>query len=145
MARIERKREVLHGPLTDDFLRSKAAEGWEPVAVEWQRTVPERVASTWTIREDVPFGLRIANDCLGLEQEPMEKDAIVLMLDLIGEDRSLPEVADELNKRGLRTRTGAKWSPVSVFHMLPRLIQVGPQVLSSTEWAERRKHVMRIG
>jgi hypothetical protein len=48
-------------------------------------------------------------------------------------------VADGLNGQGLRTRTGAAWTQVAVFNMLPRLIQVAPQIFASAEWEDRRK------
>jgi hypothetical protein len=47
-------------------------------------------------------------------------------------------VAEELNRRGFRTRAGGDWSPVAVFNLLPRLIEVGPRIFSSEEWIVRR-------
>jgi hypothetical protein len=32
-----------------------------------------------------------------------------------------------------------RWTPVSVFQMLPRLIEVGPSIFHSAEWEERRR------
>ena len=55
----------------------------------------------------------------------------------------LPQVAEELNRRGFRTRTGGKWSPVSVFQMLPRLIEIGPRLFSTEEWHQRRERIFR--
>jgi hypothetical protein len=34
-----------------------------------------------------------------------------------------------------------RWTPVSVFQMLPRLIEVGPKIFSTREWQERRENV----
>ena len=66
------------------------------------------------------------------------------MMELIVQDYSLTLVAAELNKKGLRTREGGPWTPVSVFNMLPRLIEVGPRIFSSDEWEDRRARLMRM-
>jgi hypothetical protein len=49
-----------------------------------------------------------------------------------------------LNRKRFRTRAGANWTPGSVFDMLPRLIQVGPRIFSSTEWSARTRHLFRM-
>ncbi len=85
-----------------------------------------------------------APDCSFLEENVSEKQALILMMDLIVQDCPLSLVAEELNRKGLRTRSGANWSPGSVFDMLPRLIQVGPQLFSSTEWSARTRHLFRL-
>jgi hypothetical protein len=41
------------------------------------------------------------------------------------------------------TREGLKWNPVSVFKMLPRLIEAGPKIFSSEEWQQRRRQQVR--
>jgi hypothetical protein len=68
----------------------------------------------------------------------------MLMLELIVQDRTLSQVAAELNARGFRTRRGMEWGPASVFNMLPRMIEVGPNVFSQTEWATRRGRLLRV-
>ena len=67
---------------------------------------------------EVPYGLRVASDCSRLEEDPDEK-AILRTLELIVQDHPVSAVATELNKGGLRTRSGSYWTPVSVFNMLP--------------------------
>jgi hypothetical protein len=41
-------------------------------------------------------------------------------MELVVQEGSYARIADEINRRGFRTRQGAEWSPVSVFEMLPR-------------------------
>jgi len=63
----------------------------------------------------------------------------VQLLELLVQEGSYARIADEINRRGLRTREGARWTAVSVFEMLPRLIEVGPHVFRSAEWQKRRQ------
>ena len=65
-------------------------------------------------------------------------------MDLIVQDYSITLVASELNKRGLHTRNGRPWTPVSVFKMLPRLIEVGPHIFSSDDWEQRRERLLKM-
>ena len=65
-------------------------------------------------------------------------------MELIIQDISLTKVAEELNKKGFRTRQGTEWGPVAVFNMLPRLIEVTPRILRSEEWVERRKRLSLV-
>ena len=141
MAKIERVREVLSEPLSPELLKQKAAAGWKPVAVEWQREV-ETVEPPGTLVEDVPFGLKIAEDCERLVENPNEKQALMLIMEKVVLDSPMSEIADELNRRGFRTRQGFVWNEVSVFDMLPRLNDVGPQLLSGEEWVERRRRLV---
>jgi len=93
--------------------------------------------------EEIPYGLRVASDCTRLEENPSEREILVQMMELIVQDNSVSEVAKELTGKGLRTRGGQPWTPVAVFNMLPRLIEVGPKIFSSEEWEERRERVLR--
>jgi hypothetical protein len=140
MAKFERVREVLSGPLSPEHVTEKAKEGWKLKALEWEREVEEAPG----LAEEVPYGLRVSADCRHLEEDTSEKQALVLMMDLIVQDAPLSLVAEELNRKGLRTRSGANWSPGLVFDMLPRLIQAGPRIFSSTEWSERTRHLFRM-
>ena len=142
MARLEKMRETLSGPLTPDYVSQKAKEGWKLSALEWEREVEE--TGPGSLSGDVPYGLRVSADCSRLEENASEKQALILMMDLIVQDCPLSQVAEELNRRGLRTRAGANWSPGSVFDMLPRLIEVGPRIFSSTEWTARTRHLFRM-
>ena len=144
MARVERMRELLAGPLDMEHVKEKTAAGWRLVALEWRRQINgEGPDPESRDRDDVPYGLRVAPDCMGLEEDPREKEALMLMMELLIQDRPFSQVAAELNQRDFRTRKGTPWSPVSVFSMLPRLIEVGPQMFSSDEWESRRQRLQK--
>lgn len=142
MAKTERIRELLKEPLSPEYLKQKAEAGWRPVAVEWQREVDTAEAPPGMLMEDVPFGLRISEDCERLVENPNEKQALMVIMEKVVLDSPMSEIADELNRRGFRTRQGFAWNEVSVFDMLPRLIDVGPQLLSGDEWVERRRKLV---
>ena len=144
MARLLRTREVLSSSLTSADLERRAAQGWKPVAVIWERRIDDDQSPLADITEPVPYGLKIAEDCLALEQDVDEREALIVMLEMIIQDKPLSETADELNRRGFRTRNNTRWTPGSVFDMLPRLIDVGPRVFSTEEWATRRGRLMNV-
>ena len=143
MARIERIRESVAGPVDADHLRQKSEAGWRLVALEWRREI-EGEEQSETMIEEVPYGLRVAFDCLHLEEDPQERMVLITMMDLIVQDHPISQVAAELNRRGFQTREGLQWNPVAVFNMLPRLIEVGPRIFSSEEWEARRERLMRV-
>ncbi len=142
MARVERMRQVLAGPLSQADIDRRAGEGWRPVAVVWEREVEGTQTGPANITEDVPYGLKISEDCLQLEQDIQEKESLLVMLEMIIQDKPLSEIAESLNQRGFRTRHNTKWTPGTVFDMLPRLIEVGPRVFTSEEWVVRRGRLM---
>jgi hypothetical protein len=145
MRRTERVREVVSGPLESTDLQQRTAGGWKLVAIEWEREV--ETADDQPLAE-VPFGLRIAPQTLRLEQNPAERKILLQSMELIVQEGSYAHIADEINRRGLRAREGEKWTPVSVFEILPRLIEVWPAVVSKRGMAEspavhceRRAHI----
>jgi hypothetical protein len=144
MAKIERIREMVTGSVDLEYVRQKTEAGWKLVAMEWRREIASDEAEQPIIVEDIPFGLRISTDCSRLEEDPQERSVLVQMMDLIVQDYSITLTASELNKRGLRTRSGGFWTPVSVFKMLPRLIEVGPHIFSSDDWEERRERLLKM-
>ncbi|MGA2132652.1 MAG: recombinase family protein [Bryobacteraceae bacterium] len=141
MAKLQRVRETPSGPLTPDYVERKAKEGWKLTAVEWEREVEDPLG---TLTEEVPYGMRVSSDCNHLEEDAAEKQALILMMDLIVQDAPLSLVAEEMNRKGYRTRSGGNWTPGSVFDMLPRLIQVGPRIFSSGDWTARTRHLFRM-
>ena len=143
MAKVERVREVLTSPPTAEYWREKAAEGWRPVAVEWERRA-EGAEPAGMLKEEVPYGLTVADDCRYLIENPAEVEAMRLMLEQIVLDRPLSEVAEALNQRGFRQRSGSPWTQVTVFNVLPRLIEVAPRIYSSDEWSERRPKLRMV-
>ena len=142
MPKTERTREVLSGPLTPEILQRKAAQGWTAVAVIWERQRGDDQPERGDIAEPVPYGLKISEDCLHLEQDVTEREALLVMLEMIVLDKPLSEIAEALNQRGLRTRHNSRWTPGTVFDMLPRLIEVGPRVFTTEEWVARRGRLM---
>lgn len=87
--------------------------------------------------EEPPFGLRVADDCFHLEENPTEMQVLHAMIGLIVQDISLPRMAEELNRRGFETREGKPWnaqpSAPSASRILPTHIiagdmQVYPQI-----------------
>ena len=93
----------------------------------------------------MPYGLKIAEDCVALEQDVQEREALMVMLEMIIQDKPLSETAEELNRRGFRTRHNSKWTPGSVFDMLPRLIEVGPRVFSTKSGWFAAGKLMNVG
>ena len=145
MAKIHRMREMVRGSLDPEYMRQRAEEGWELVAVEWQRPAEGAEPEGAPGGEVVPFGSRVATNCTNLEDNPSEMDALTLILELIVQDRSLSNMAETLNQAGFRTREGAKWTVVSVYNLLPRLIEVSPRILTTEAWVERRKRIPTVG
>jgi len=146
MPRLQYTREVLSNPLTAADLERKARQGWKPVALIWAREVDDLGPQPplADITQPVPYGLKIAEDCVALEQDVQEREALIVMLEMVIQDKSLSAVAEELNRRGFRTRHNSNWTPGSVFDMLPRLIEVGPRVFSTEEWVVRRGKLMNV-
>ena len=147
MGKIERLRELARAPLELNYFTERAAAGWRLVALEWEREVPgEASIQPQPLQRftPVPYGLRVADDCQHLEENPLEMQVLKMMMEFIVQDYPLSRIADELNRRDLRTREGQPWTQVSVFEMLTRVIEVAPHVHPSEEWAERRKHLVRV-
>jgi len=144
VAKTERIREEMSDPPAQDYWKQKSDAGWRLAAVEWIRELQSTGTAT-DPAEEIPYGLKIANDCAHLEVDPAEREALMLMLELIVQDRSLTQVAAELNMRGFRTRRGTEWGPAAVFNLLPRMIEVGPRMFSQSEWATRRRRLFRAG
>jgi Recombinase len=144
MTRIERIRELVTGSVDVEYMKKKTEAGWKLVALEWRREIEGDERQEHVMVEEIPYGLRVAADCSRLEEDPEERAVLIQMMELIVQDYSVSLVATELNKKGLRTRSGTYWTPVSVFNMLPRLIEVGPRIFSSDEWEARRERLLRM-
>ena len=144
MAKVERIREVVTGSVDLEYMRQKTEAGWKLVALEWRREIEGEDTSQHVMVEEIPYGLRVAADCSRLEEDPDERAVLLQMMELIVQDYSITLVARELNKRGLSTRDGSPWTPVSVFNLLPRLIEVGPHIFSSNDWESRRERLLKM-
>ena len=143
MAKLERTRESLEGSLDPEYVKLREKAGWRLVGAEWER---EATASAATgerepLLEDPPYGVRVGGDCDHLEENPEEMQFLLSMMELIIQDISLTKVAEELTRKGNRTRKGGEWGPVAVFNMLPRLIELTPRIFATQEWVERRKRL----
>jgi Recombinase len=145
MPRKERVRETLTALPTLEHLVSRVEQGWKLIAIEWERDAvssPQPVAEQ--IVEEIPFGLRVADDCSGLVESPSERQIVITALDMIVDDRPLSQVADELNRRGYKTRDGGPWTPTVLFVLLPRMIEIGPRLFTSTDWSTRKQRLQRV-
>jgi hypothetical protein len=144
MPKMERTHETVSGLPSLEYLARKVNEGWKLVGLEWERAMegPEPDAGEprgWV--EEIPYGLRVSDDCSRLVESPAELEIVTIALDMIVEDCPLSRVADELNLRGYRTRQGNSWTPSALFALLPRMIQVGPKLFTSEQWVARRKRL----
>lgn len=137
----ERVREAMSTPPSGDYVRQKAEEGWRLVAVEWARPRKQPSGDAGELKEEIPYGLRVSDDCRHLEQNPIEKEAMAAMLSMVVDDKPLSQVAEGLNREGFRTRDGQEWTQKAIFYMMPRLIDVAPQIFSSEEWKARRAEI----
>ncbi len=137
MAKMQRIRQEAPPSFGPDDIARQVAQGWKLVAVEWERELPETKGAA-SPPEEVPFGLQVARDAARLEENPSEQKILFLMMELTIQDGPYSTIAEELNRRGYRTRQGMRWTPISVFQMLPRLIEVGPRIFATQEWQERR-------
>lgn len=145
MAYFERIRDVVSGPVTPEIMRARMLAGWQLVSIEWRREVPESEAPTdRAFNEDIPYGLRISDDCQRLEVDPTETKTLMLMMELLGQDFSYSSIVSDLNEKGFRMRNGELWNRVAVFNMMPRLIEVGPHLFSTEDWRKRRERLSRL-
>lgn len=141
----ERIRDQVTGELTLDYFIRRSAEGWRLASVEWVRQAEAkeaRAGSTGVLQTTqataVPYGLQLAAQGGYLEENPLEATVLLSILEQIVKERRISEIAVELNHAGYRTREGTSWTPTAVFNLLPRLIEVGPSLLKSGAWQERR-------
>lgn len=149
MKKIEWTRDILSAWPSYEFVKQKEAAGWRLAAVEWQRETEagsqlDSPAEGSRFGEEIPFGTRIAGDCLHLEENPSEMEILNCLAEMIVQDLSYQRMADALNQREFRTRDGKFWSPLAVFKLTPRLIEVAPRILSGPEWEIRKKQLSRV-
>lgn len=140
MAYFERVRDVISEPFSPEIIRQRTSSGWQMVSIEWRRELPDQEAPTegGAFSEDIPFGLKISEDCMRLEVHPQEHQALMMMMEGLVQDFSYSAIVSDLNEKGSRQRNGKPWSRIAVFNMIPRLIEVGPRFFNSDEWEKRR-------
>jgi len=144
MAKNVRIREPLTASPTLEYLNERMGAGWKLVALEWEKPAESQMPATEEKVEEIPYGLHVSTDCLRLVENPAERQIIILALDMIVQDCPLSQVAEELNRRGHRTREGQTWTPGALFNLLPRMIEVGPRLFVSEEWTQRRQRLPRV-
>jgi len=144
MAHFERIRDVISGPFSPEIMRQRTAAGWQLVSLEWRRELPESEApSEGAFAEDIPYGLRISDDCQRLEVDLTENRVLMTMMELLVQDFSYSSIVSDLNEKGFRMRNGKPWNRVALFNMTPRLIEVGPRLFSTEEWKKLRQRFSR--
>ena len=136
----ERWREPVSTLPTEGLVKAKEKEGWHLVAVEWSRS-SNRAPEDSPLRP-IPYGLRISSDCSHLEVDPVEREVISLIVAMIAGDHPLSKIAEELNERGFQTRQASPWTQVSIFKLLPRVVEFGPEVLSADEWSDNKRKLL---
>ena len=131
-------------PFDFEEMKRAIADEWRPVSMVWEKPdlspPAESESAPLPAPTLVPYGLQIAENCQQLEVNPNEAEVLFLMMEMTAADQRDAAIAQELNRRGFRTRDGWPWTPVSVFQVLPRLIEAAPQILNSEQW-RRRTHV----
>jgi hypothetical protein len=144
LAYFERIRDVISGPFSPEVIRQRTASGWQMVSIEWRRELPDAEAPTeGAFDEDIPYGLRISDDCARLEADATEHQVLMEMMEMLAQDFSYSSIVSSLNEKGFRMRDGRPWNRIAVFKMIPRLIEVGPRFFNSDEWELRRQRFER--
>ena len=146
MAYFERIRDLVTEPFSPEIIRQRSSAGWQMVSIEWRRELPDQEAPTEgsVFSEEIPYGLKISDDCKRLEVHPQEHQALMVMMEGLVQDFSYSAIVSDLNEKGSRQRDGRPWTRVAVFNMVPRLIEVGPRFFSSDEWDKRRQKFARV-
>jgi hypothetical protein len=114
------------------LIHRRTEEGWRIAAIEWERESAEVVEDTQL--EPVPFGFRIAKDCRHLEADPIELEILTVVTEMIIREQRLPPIAEVLNQKGYRTREGQRWTPATVFELMPRIVDSGPRIFAGPHW-----------
>lgn len=134
-------RDRVQEPITIEYFQHRLSEGWKLKAVEWEKEADVLAGSDEERTQDVPYGLEIAADAERLRQNTEEISVLLAVLEMIVTEKRLSLIADELNIRGYRMRSGTRWTPMAVFELLPRVIDMGPELLKSSEWRQRRERI----
>ena len=149
MKKMEWIREAVAVWPSPEYLKQRETAGWRMVAVEWEREVeaepaPSARSEGLVPGEEIPYGTRIASDCLHLEDNPNEMQVLNHLAEMIVQDHSYNRMAESLNQRTFRTREGKPWTALAVFKLTPRLIEVAPRILSGAEWENRKRQLSRV-
>ena len=147
MKKMEWTRDTLSAWPGSEYAQRKESDGWRLSAIEWQREAETGARSPLAdarVGEEIPYGTRIAGDCLHLEENPSEIEVLNRLAEMIVQDLSYNRMAESLNQGGFHTRYGQPWTPLAVFKLTPRLIEVAPRILSGAEWEDRKRQLTRV-
>ena len=111
MAKVERIREVLSKPLEPEYVKQRAEAGWKLVAVEWEHEVEADEKEPRRVIEDVPYGLRVGDDCAHLIENPAETQVLIRMLDCIVQDYPFSKSRTSLIAMAFGPATGPSGRP----------------------------------
>ena len=134
-------RDTVQHPVSLDYFQERLSAGWKLKAVEWEREVEVPAETAIPPDQAAPYGLEIAPEASRLRLNPHEIDVLMTILELIVVEKGVSYIAEELNVRGFKTREGTPWTSPAVFNLLPRLIELGPDLLKSSDWHARRGHL----
>ncbi len=70
-----------------------------------------------------PLGYRISGGKLIVE--PEESHVVQKMFDLCLKEKTLEDIAEEMNRRGARTKRGKPWAPIKVYRILHNPLYAG--------------------
>jgi hypothetical protein len=152
MKKIETMRDAVSEWPSPEYVKNHLDAGWRLAAVEWQREV-EVAAEPVLAREstadggateEIPYGTRIASDCLHLQENPAEMQVLNHLAEMVVQDLSYTRMAASLNERSFHTRDGKPWTALAVFKLTPRLIEVAPRILTGSEWEYRKRQLARV-
>jgi len=134
-------RDSVQHPVSLDYFQERLSAGWKLKAIEWEKEV--EAPSEASVRPDqaAPYGMEIAPDASHLRHNSQEVGVLMTILELIVVEKGVSYIAEELNERGFKTRQGTPWTSPAVFNLLPRLIELGPDLLKSNDWQARRAHL----
>lgn len=139
----QRLRDVISGPLTFDYFQERLSAGWVPVAMEWIMPVSAEAATAAGAQKvPIPYGFRVGGSGNALEPDAEEIDVLYVILEQIVRDKRFTQIAEELNRRHFKQRSGTAWTSSAVFELLPQLIEAGPLLVKSEEWVERRQEIV---
>ena len=95
----ERIRQTLSGPIRLEDVEKFQSQGWKAKAIEWERELSPTPPHAPQM-EEPPFGLRVADNCSTLEENPSEKEILLTMMELIIQDGPFSFIAQQLNIKG---------------------------------------------
>ncbi len=136
MKKMDWIREALSAWPSPEYLKQRETAGWRIVAVEWEREAPAESAAASTELvpgEEIPYGTRIAGDCLHLEENPAEMQVLNHLAEMVVQDHSYNHMAQSLNERALRTRDGKPWTALAVFKLTRMGESQAPVIARSLE------------